>query len=204
MSKQAYAFISSIEGTAVYWTKNQVRSTCSGKAIRCANLFSHLIFSRYLVEWVNWIIQILNKTDDCNISNLSYHGKCSILDNSLVIVARHFQYRVEIFFKDFIIDGPLDKSKYYAIQVEFQTRGSSHIYSFIWVINAPKLSSENIDEYTDWVDGLITADLPNPETDSSLYELVKTYQILGRSKSCRKYKNDKCRFNLGRFFTDKK
>ena len=62
--------------------------------------------------------------------------------------------------------------------MEFQTRGSSHIHSFIWVINAPKLSSENIDKYTDWIDGLITADLPNPETDSSLYELVKTYQSL--------------------------
>ena len=31
MSKQAYALISSIEGTPVYWTKNQVRSTCNGK-----------------------------------------------------------------------------------------------------------------------------------------------------------------------------
>ena len=102
----------------------------------------------------------------------------------------------------FIIDGPLGKSKYYTIRVEFQMRGSPHIQSFIWIVNAPKLSSENIDEYTVWLDGLIKADLPNPETDNSLFELVKTYQIHRHSESCRKYKNDKCRFNFGRFFTD--
>ena len=103
----------------------------------------------------------------------------------------------------FIIDGPLGNSKYYAIRVEFQISGSPHINSFIWIVNAPKLSSENIDEYTAWLDGLIKADLPNPETDNSLFELVKTYQIHRHSKSCRKYKNDKCRFNFGRFFTDR-
>ena len=87
--------------------------------------------------------------------------------------------------------------------MEFQIRGNPHIHSFIWIVNAPKLSSENIDEYTAWLDGLIKADLPNPETDNSLFELVKTYQIHRHSKSCRKYKNDKCRFNFGRFFLDR-
>ena len=148
------------------------------------------------------IIQKLNKAD-CNISNLSYHDRCSILNGNSVIVARHFQYRAGLFFKVFIIDEPLGKSKYYTIRVEFQIHGSPHIHSFIWIVNAPKLSSENIDEYTAWLDGLIKADLPNPETDNSLFELVKTYQIHRHSKSCRKYKNDKCRFNFGRFFTDR-
>lgn len=54
---------------------------------------------------------------------------------------------------------------------------SAHIHSFIWVINAPKHSSENIDKYTDWLHGLTNADLLNPETDSWLFELVKTCQI---------------------------
>ena len=65
--------------------------------------------------------------------------------------------------------------------------------------NYLKISSENIGEYTDWVDGLIKVDLQNPETDSSLYELGKAYQIHRHLKSCRKYKNDKCRFNFGCF-----
>ena len=104
---------------------------------------------------------------------------------------------MELFFKVFIIDGPLGKSKYYAIWVEFQIGESPHIHSFIWAVNARKLSSEK------WIDDLIKTDLPNPEIDDSLFELVKTYQIHRHSKSCRKDKNDKCHFNFGRFFTDK-
>ena len=96
------------------------------------------------------IIQKLNKADkaDVDMSDLSYHERCSILNNNSVMAARHFQYRVEGFFFELIlIDGPLSKSKYYAIRVKFQVGGSPHIHSFIWIIGAPKLSMENIGEY---------------------------------------------------------
>ena len=65
-----------------------------------------------------------------DISNLSYHDRWNILNNNTILVARHFQYRVEVFVLK-LIDGPLGKSKHYAIRVEFQIRGSSHIHSFI-------------------------------------------------------------------------
>ena len=63
-----------------------------------------------------------------SISNLSYHDRCSILNSNPVLVARHFQYRVEVFFKLIIIDGPLGKSKHYVIRMEYQIRGSPHVY----------------------------------------------------------------------------
>ena len=47
---------------------------------------------------------------------------CNLLNNNPVLVARHFQYKVEVFFKDIIFDGPLGKTKYYAICIEFQER----------------------------------------------------------------------------------
>ena len=121
------------------------------------------------------------------------------LNNNPVIVGRHFQYRVEVFFKLIVIDRPLGKSKYYTIRVESQVRGSPHIYSFISIIGAPKLSMENIDEYIEWVDAISSTDLPDPTFDTALYELVKNYQVHHHSKSCKKYKNDKCRFHFGRF-----
>ena len=181
---QAYAFTNPITSTPTYWKKFQSEVLAMVKQLGVPTFF--LTLSSADLRWneLAEIIQKLNKAD-CNISNLSYHDRCSILSSKPVIVARHFQYRVEIFFKKFIIDGPLGKSKYYAIQVEFQIRGSPH---------TPKLSSENRDEYTPWFDGLIKA-----ETDNSLFELV--FQIHRHSKCCRKYKNDKCRFNIGRVFT---
>ena len=34
-----------------------------------------------------------------------------------------------------------------------------------------------------------------------MFELAKTDQIHHHSKTCRKYRNEKCRFNFGKFFT---
>ena len=52
------------------------------------------------------------------------------------------------------------------------------------------------------VDAIISTDLPDPAYDTVLYELVKTYQVHHHSKSCKKYKDGKCRFHFGRFFTE--
>ena len=98
-------------------------------------------------------------------------------------------------------NGPLGKTKYYAIRVEFQVRGSPHIHSFIWVENAPKLTEENIEEYTRWVYNIISVQLPDHDVNPKLHNCIKTYQIHRHSKTWRKYKNDKCRFNFGRLFT---
>ena len=45
--------------------------------------------------------------------------------------------------------------------------------------------------------------LPDQNKDPELHEIVKTYQKHSHSKTCRKYKNMKCRFNFGHFFTNK-
>ena len=45
--------------------------------------------------------------------------------------------------------------------------------------------------------------MPDSLFDAELYELVKTYQVHHHSKSCKKYKYDKCQFHFGWFFTDR-
>ena len=92
-----------------------------------------------------------------------------------------------------VLYGPLGKASYYAIRVEFQVRGSPHIHSFIWILNAPKLSKETKDEYIQWVDSIIRTDMPNSVSEKELFELVKTFQVHQHSKTCRKYRDDKCR-----------
>ena len=51
-----------------------------------------------------------------------------------------------MFFKIIVLDGLFGKTQYYAIQVESQVRGTTHIHSFIWTLNAPKLTKANIDD----------------------------------------------------------
>ena len=121
---------------------------------------------------------------------------------NLVLLARHFQYRVEVFFKVIVINGPLGKVKYHAIRVEFQVRGSPHIHLFLWIVNAPILTKDNVVEYTQFIDGIVKAFVPDIHENPELFDLVTTYQVHSHSKSCRKYKNEKCRYHFGKFFTE--
>ena len=62
-------------------------------------------------------------------------------------MVRHFQYRVEMFFKEIVVDGSLQKTKYFGIHVEFQRRGSPLIHSFLWIVNAATLSKDKKEQY---------------------------------------------------------
>ena len=197
-SDQAYNFINAIKGTPGYWKK--FKSECLAMVRQLGIPTFFLTLSCADPRWDKFvsIISKLNSTY-VTVKDLPYHDRCITLNSNPVLVARHFQYRVELFLKLFVTNGPLGKTKYYAIRVEFQVRGSPHIHSFIWIENAPKLTEENIEEYTRWVDNIISVQLPDHDVNPKLYNFIKTYQIHRHSKTCRKYKNDKCRFNVGRF-----
>ena len=132
----------------------------------------------------------------------SMYDKTKILNSNPVLLARHFQYREEVFFKEIVSDGPLGKIKHYTIKVEFQVRGSPHIYLLVWVIGAPILSTTSEDEYVPFIDNIIKCELPNPQERPRLFELVQTYQTHSHSKSYRRYKNMDCRYSFGKCFTD--
>ena len=67
---------------------------------------------------------IINKLNNLGLSYeelkiLSHQELCNLLNNNPVVVASHFQYKVKLFFKEIVLDGPLRKTKYYAIRIEF-------------------------------------------------------------------------------------
>ena len=64
---------------------------------------------------------------DDDIEKIPSNDRCKLLKNNPVLVARRFQYRVEEFFKNIIMDGPLGKMKYYIICTEFQVCVSPHV-----------------------------------------------------------------------------
>ena len=47
---------------------------------------------------------------DEEIETLPYLERCKIFNNNPVLVARHFQYRAKVFFKEIILHGPLGKA----------------------------------------------------------------------------------------------
>ena len=89
-------------------------------------------------------------------------------------MARYFPYRAEIFFKEIVIDGPIGKTKCNAILVEFQIRGSPHIHSVLWIVNAPTLTKNNKEEYIGFAENVIHVTLPHETEEPELYKLVTT------------------------------
>ena len=65
------------------------------------------------------------------------------------------------------------------------------------------LCKDNKEKYITFVDGIIHAFLPGKVEHPELYDLVKTYQLHRLSQTCRKYRNQKCRFNFGKLFSRK-
>ena len=145
---QGFLFMNQIKGTPAYWKKFQRIVLGMVKQLGCPTFF--LTLSCADLRW-NKLVEIISKLNSLgptkeNVEGLNYFERCNILNSNAVLLARHFQHRVEIFFKAILIirDGPLGKVKYYAIGVEFQFRSSSHILSFLWVLNAPTLAENTI------------------------------------------------------------
>ena len=87
-----------------------------------------------------------------------------------------------MFFKVIVLDGLIEKVKYYAARIEFQVCGSPNVHSFLWIIDAPVLSKDTINEYIQFVDGIIKTCVPDVSKDTALYNSVTTYQIHANSK----------------------
>ena len=202
---QAFLFMNSVKGTPAYWKNFLYDVLAMVKQLGLPTFF--LTLSCADLRW-NELVQIINRLNNMHLPNendLDYFEKCSLLNQNPVLTARHFQYRVEAFFKEILLspDSPIGQVQHYVIKVEFQFRGSPHIHAFLWVPAAPVLNSETKDSYLSFVDSVIRTDLPDPVNDVDLYSLVSKYQTHTHSRTCRKYKNVPCRFNYGRFFTEK-
>ena len=204
---QAYLFLRQNPGTPPYWQKFMYEVVAMVKQLGIPTWFMTLSCAD--LGWPE-LFQIIARTQGKNLTNeqvtaLSYNERCSMLNLNPVVVAKHFQYRVETFFTEVLLakSNPIGKIVYYALRIEFQMRGSPHLHALIWTSDCPKLTPETKQEYIDFIDKHVHAYPPNQEQDKELHELVKTYQKHTHSKTCRKYKNIKCRFNFGQFFTNR-
>ena len=113
---EAYSFMSTIKGTPAYWKKF---------------LFEVLGFPTYFMtlscadlRW-NELPSVISKLNGLGLSDeeireMDYFTRCGLLNSNPVLMARHFQYRIEIFVKEIIVDGPLGKVTYHEIRVNFK------------------------------------------------------------------------------------
>lgn len=204
---QAYLFLRQIPGSAPYWQKFMYEVVGMVKQLGMPMWFMTLSCAD--LRWPE-LFQIIGRVNGKNMTDeevdaLSYDERCRLLNLNPVLVAKHFQYRVETFFTEILLTdvNPIGKIVYYALRIRFQMRGSPHLHALIWTSDCPKLTPDTEEAYVNYIDQHVQAYLPDKDDDPELYELVKKYQTHSHSKTCRKYRNIACRFSFGQFFTDR-
>ena len=132
-------------------------------------------------------------TDD-EVAALSFDDKSNWLKHNPVTAARHFHYRLNTLFQDFLrsTGKPLGEITDYAIRIEFQARGSPHAHCVIWVKDAPEYGVDHDSEVCDFIDQYVSCKVP--KENCKLKELVLLLQKHKHSSYCKR--NKKCRFNF--------
>ena len=106
---------------------------------------------------------------------MSYQKQCNLLNSNSIRIAINVQYKVEISFKEIVLDGSLGKTKYYALRIESHER-----VSLQWTFNSPNIQDETA--YTNFIENTVNAQLPESENAPDLLELAKPYQIHSHSR----------------------
>ena len=93
--------MNSIKSTTAYWyiflhevlaRVKQFRIPTFFMTLSCAGLrWNELTLIVSKLRYLNFSME--------NIKKMSYQERCEVLNNNVVLVARHFQYRAEVFFK---------------------------------------------------------------------------------------------------------
>ena len=148
---QAYLFLRKIPGSPPYWQKFMYEVVAMVKQLGIPTWFMTLSCAD--LRWPE-LFQIVAKAQSNNLTDeevdtLSYQERCAMLNLNPVIVAKHFQYRVETFFKEVLLANanPIGKIVYYALRIEFQMRGSPHLHALIWTSDCPELTRDTKDAY---------------------------------------------------------
>ena len=83
----------------------------------------------------NLCLNNLCLTDE-EIRNLKYQQPTKLLNSNPALVGRYFQYKVQVFFNEIVLDGTLGKKKKkFALPIEFQERGSPYVHAFFWILD---------------------------------------------------------------------
>ena len=118
-SENAYSFMRSVRGTPAYWKQFLFEVLAMVKQLGISTYFLTLSCGDLRWDELPYIINKLNNLglSEEGLKNLSYQERTKLLNENPVLAARHFQYKVQVFFKELILDGPLDKTKYYALRI---------------------------------------------------------------------------------------
>ena len=195
-SDKAYSFMKNIRGSPPYYQRTFYDLLAMIRQLGTPTWFFTL--SAADMKWPDMISTIAKQYcvfySDREIEALSFEQKSNWLRRNPVTAARHFHYRLNTFFQEFLKSTamPLVEIVDYDIRIEFQARGSPHAHCVIWVKNAPRYGIDNDDKVCDFIDQYISCAIP--EMESKLRDLILLLQQHKHSTYCKRKKS--CCFNF--------
>ena len=129
--KNAYSLTSSVKGMPAYWKHFIFEVLAMLKQLGIPRYFLTLLCADLRWGELPYIINKLKNLgfSDEELKNLFYQERTKLLNENPVLEPRHFQYKAQVFFNEFMLDGPFCKTKYYALCMEFQEREIPHVYA---------------------------------------------------------------------------
>ncbi|XP_078688663.1 uncharacterized protein LOC144920377 isoform X2 [Branchiostoma floridae x Branchiostoma belcheri] len=196
-SDQGYRFLQPVRGTPQFWDRALNELYAMIRQLGIPTWFA--TFSAADLRWPEVLEAIRQDDSTVPVSDLSWEERCDILKSNPVTAARMFDHRVKQFFKHVIKSPsqPIGEVVDTFTRTEFQQRGSPHIHCLFWVKDAPKLNVNSEEEICAFVDKYVSSQLPNPETDRELFDIVSQVQMhrKGHTTSCKKG-GKVCRFGF--------
>ena len=193
---KAYRFMKNIRGSPPYYQRTFYDLLAMIRQLGTPTWFFTL--SAADLKWPDMIQTIAKQygvhyTDE-EVAALSFEDRSNWLKRNPVTAARHFQYRLNTFFHDFLKSNahPLGEIVDYGLRIEFQNRGSPHAHCVIWVKDAPKYDVDDNDKVCAFVDRYISCAIPSEE--GKLKELVQLLQQHKHSSYCKRHNS--CRFSF--------
>jgi hypothetical protein len=193
---KAFRFMKNVRGSPPYYQRTFYELLAMIRQLGAPTWFFTL--SAADLKWPD-MIQVIAKqfnkyyTDE-EIAELSFDERCNWIRRNPVAAARHFQYRLNCLFTDFLKSEahPLGEITDYAVRIEFQQRGSPHAHCVLWIKDAPKFGIDADDKVCDFINQYISCSLPSEE--GQLKDLVTLLQRHRHSKYCKR--SGRCRFHF--------
>ena len=194
----AYRILKDVRGTPAYWQKVHYEVLAMIRQLGIPTWF--LTLSAADMKWPE-VIQIIARqygtilTDE-QVSNLSWEEKCNWLRRNPVTAARHFQYRLDLFWNEFIKSKamPIGEVVDFMIRIEFQARGSPQAHTIVWIKDAPKFGTDPVENVVEFIDKYQTCAIP--DNDPELHNLVQLQSNV-HSSSC--MHKGSCGFDIPKF-----
>ena len=174
---KAYRFMKSIRGSPPYYQHTFYELLATICQLGTPTWFFTL--SAADMKWPDIIQTIATQygvvyTDE-QVAALSFDEKSSWIRRNPVTAARHFQYRLNTFFNEFL-KFPAKPFGDYGIRIEFQARGSPHAHCVSWIKDAPKYDENSSEDVCKFIDQYNTRS--GRETERACFTIAKPQTFL--------------------------